>query len=221
MNIRTALIASNLIIAGLISCPAHAALQARDLDGDMTTIEAVYDTVIDATWLADANYAKTSGYDEDGRMPWSDALAWASQLVYFGYSEWRLPDADPDCGHFALNCTLNELGELYYIGLGGEAAGNLLTTHNANYDLFKNIETGSGGIGVFLTSTESGTSNAWAFEMWTGYQRFISKSGANYAWALHDGDIGVAVVPEAGTWAMMLAGLGLVGVAVRRRRVSS
>ena len=32
--------------------------------------------------------------------------------------------------------------------------------------------------------------------------------------------IGLAVVPEAGTWAMLIAGFGLVGVAVRRRRLA-
>jgi 5'-nucleotidase / UDP-sugar diphosphatase len=30
---------------------------------------------------------------------------------------------------------------------------------------------------------------------------------------------GIAPVPEADTWAMLLVGLGLVGFAVRRRRV--
>lgn len=201
----------------LASSASQAALQGRDLDGNIATIEGVYDTVLDVTWLADANYAMTSGYDADGRMTWSDALAWADQLVYFGYSNWRLPEADPDCGHFALNCTLNELGELYYIGLGGEAAGNLIITHNASYDLFVNIQTTSGAIGTYWTATDdAGTPNAWAFAMWTGYQRRISKSGTDYAWALHDGDVGVPV-PEPEAYAMMLAGLGLMGWRYGRR----
>lgn len=103
-----------LLAAGsILAAPAHAALQGRDLDGNPLTIEAVYDTLFDISWLADANYAKTSGYDADGRMNWSDALAWAGQLVYHGYGNWRLPEGGPDCGHFALNCTLNELGALY------------------------------------------------------------------------------------------------------------
>jgi hypothetical protein len=28
----------------------------------------IYDDVLNITWLQDANYAKTSGYDADGRM---------------------------------------------------------------------------------------------------------------------------------------------------------
>ncbi len=51
----------------------------------------LYDTVLDITWLQDANYAKTSGYDSDGLMTWEEAVAWADNLVYGGYDDWRLP----------------------------------------------------------------------------------------------------------------------------------
>ena len=51
----------------------------------------IYDDVLNITWLQDANYAKTSGYDSDGRMNWDAAMAWAGQLVYGGYDDWRLP----------------------------------------------------------------------------------------------------------------------------------
>lgn len=180
-----------------ISLPAHSALQGRDLDGNASTIEAVYDDVLKITWLADANLAKTSGYSKDGRMPWSSAMAWADKLEYYGYKNWRLPKADPSCGKNKTNCLLNELGALYYLGLGGKAAGDLSATHNANYNLFVNIQTISGGIGTYFTSTpEANAPNAWAFHMETGYQRLISKSGANYAWPVHDGDIGRPVTPS-------------------------
>jgi len=32
----------------------------------------IYDDVLNITWLQDANYAMTSGYDADGRMNWAD-----------------------------------------------------------------------------------------------------------------------------------------------------
>jgi len=35
-------------------------LQARDFDGDTNTVEGYYDTALDITWLADANYGLTS-----------------------------------------------------------------------------------------------------------------------------------------------------------------
>lgn len=34
-----------------------------------TDYQAYYDTEADLTWLADANYAQTSGFDSDGNLP--------------------------------------------------------------------------------------------------------------------------------------------------------
>lgn len=57
----------------------------------------IYDDMLDITWLQDANYARTSGYktDNNGKMTWNAANAWANQLVYSGYSDWRLPTLSP------------------------------------------------------------------------------------------------------------------------------
>lgn len=55
------------LLAGLLSRgAAQAALHGRG--GGL-----LYDDVLDVTWLQDANYAKTSGYDADGWMTWSAA----------------------------------------------------------------------------------------------------------------------------------------------------
>ena len=62
----------------------------------------LYDTVLNVTWLQDANYAATSEYCETlgnchpmggptGRMTWLQANTWANNLNYGGYSDWRLP----------------------------------------------------------------------------------------------------------------------------------
>ncbi len=50
----------------------------------------LYDTVLNVTWLQDANYAKTSGDGADGLMNCTQANTWANNLVYGGYSDWRL-----------------------------------------------------------------------------------------------------------------------------------
>lgn len=61
----------------------------------------LYDTVLNITWLQDASFAQTSGYDADGLMLWSDAKTWADNLVYHDnsrnvvYSGWRLPGTSP------------------------------------------------------------------------------------------------------------------------------
>lgn len=84
------------LAAGLgLSLTAQATLLGRDLDGNAATYEAYYDDQLDITWLADANYAQTSGYDADGRMNWAAANAWANGLNYYGITGWRLPILAP------------------------------------------------------------------------------------------------------------------------------
>jgi hypothetical protein len=88
----------------------------------------IYDDVLKITWLQDANYAKTSGYDSDGRMNWSQATTWAANLVYGGYSDWRLPttvdgpyawgyDGTTTAGY---NITTSEMGYMYYTNLANK-----------------------------------------------------------------------------------------------------
>jgi hypothetical protein len=103
--------------------------------------EAYYDTILDITWLADANYAQTSGFDDDGRMNWEDANAWVSGIDINGITGWRLPTLSPIDGvsfntNFSNNATtdgnyadsegwvgltgspVSELGHLFYVTLG-------------------------------------------------------------------------------------------------------
>ena len=55
----------------------------------------IYDEDLDITWLQDANYAMTSGYDADGKMNWSEANTWVASLDINGFTEWRLPNTNP------------------------------------------------------------------------------------------------------------------------------
>jgi len=95
----------------------------------------IYDTVPNITWLADMNYAKTSvhtgtGVNGDGTMTWDAATAWASNLVYGGFSDWRLPTLNPldaSCTGgfgvgFGFNCTGGELSRLFVTDLGNKAS---------------------------------------------------------------------------------------------------
>jgi len=62
---------------------------------------------------------------------------------------------------------------------------------------------------------------AWTFNFNAGDQGIEAKEyPCCYALAVSPGDVGIAAIPEPETYAMMLAGLGLVGVAVRRRKLA-
>jgi hypothetical protein len=76
----------------------------------------IYSTELNLTWLQDANYAQTSGYDADGLMTWDEAMTWAANLSYGGYTDWRLPTYDPPYQRCDAS-KLNEMAYLLYIEL--------------------------------------------------------------------------------------------------------
>jgi hypothetical protein len=93
-----------------------------------TDYQAYYDTDQDITWLTDANYAQTSGYDSDGHMTWDATQVWLGTLNaanFLGEDSWRLPytpNLDPTCTSsyqytsgsvdYGKDCTGNEMGYL-------------------------------------------------------------------------------------------------------------
>jgi hypothetical protein len=207
--IRGALCASLLITA---SGAAHATLISRA--GGL----AYYDTVADLTWLADANYALTSGYvtdGPDGTMNWESATLWAAHLNIAGEYGWRLPTTDTTdstCSFgngYGNNCTGSEMGNLFYNVLGN-TPGSL-----TNSGPFSNI-----GAGYYWSSTPYAPQRnaAWVFGMGNGYQGFDSSGIYHYAWAVKTGDVFAAVVPvPAAAWLFGSGLLGLIGVARRKK----
>lgn len=74
----------------------------------------IYDTDLDITWMQDANYAKTIGHSPDGSFAdWADAIRWVCNLRYAGYSDWRLPTAEPGCD--GDDCVGGEIGHLWLV----------------------------------------------------------------------------------------------------------
>ena len=156
---------------------------------DGADFQAYYDDVADLTWLANANAA-------EAEMTWSAANDWAASLNVEGVTGWRLadtlqPDASCDSqdasGSYGYNCTGSEMGNLFYNVLGGSAGASITIVHNANYDLFSNVQADA-----YWTATEWVLleSNAWMFVMGSGYQHpFNDKDVLYYAWAVHDGDV--------------------------------
>lgn len=121
----------------------------------------VYDDVLDVTWLADANYAKTSGYDEDGLMTWSEARAWVEQMTYdhvvdgftvASYDDWRLPAVlDGSAINYSYSGTdvgynvrtlgeggtvFSELAYMYYVNLGFKGWYSTAGNYQSDFGIF-------------------------------------------------------------------------------------
>jgi hypothetical protein len=125
------------LVAGLLVClglsgTASATLLSR-LGG-----HAYYDTVLDVTWLADANLAASNtfgvvGVSTNGTMFWPVANDFIAALNayggtgYLGFADWRLPTMSPVDGSSTFNTSFSNNGtsDLAYgqTGIGWATSG--------------------------------------------------------------------------------------------------
>ncbi|MBE9033606.1 hypothetical protein [aff. Roholtiella sp. LEGE 12411] len=188
-----------LMVAMGFASPASAELYSR-ANGTM-----VYDSDLYITWLADANYAATL-YEQScgklghngGFMDFPEAMQFVDELVYGGFSDWRLPNAvqpDLSCkrqtvvGSHGFNCTNSEMGHLFYVDLGAKAGENIIQNHNENYNLFRNISRR----GLYWNTPDYPTFAfiSRIFQTRNGKSNAYSKSRLVSVWPVRVGDVGL------------------------------
>lgn len=229
---KVAISAATAAATLFLATAAQASLIGRDITGNAVASGSasevfLYDTVLNVTWLRDAN--------ANGPMTWDAANTWASGLNVGGYTGWRLPTmidtgapgcnfaySGTDCGYNVQTksggIVYSEMASLYYDTLGNKGFYNTSGAEQSGYGLvnkgdFLNMQSTLYWSGLEYAPNPS---LAWNFNTFDGSQDRNGKPGSLYALAVRPGDV-VAAVPEPETYAMMLLGLSALVVAVRRR----
>lgn len=202
------ILATGLLISGISTAQAELIDRGSGL---------IYDTVLDITWLQDAQYSIAS--TGVAKRNWVDAMNWADQLEYYDsvrdvtWTNWRLPSTVNDPSSIGWDTTgmSSELAYMYYINLGYEANMSLDPSDPAptstNYNPFYNL-----AYRGYWSSTATGNGDSdidvWYLHMHFGYQDVNSGLGDEQRmWAVMDGDVAATFVPLPPSMYLMVSGL--------------
>jgi len=140
----------------------------------------------DITWLQNANL--------NASMSWDDSVAWADNLQFGGFDDWRLASMDRNLDDTIVDCSIvseadcqdSELGYMYYHNLTGTLGDNLTGDQTVGDVTLLNISNGhwSG------TEFAENPGLAWDFRFVSGANDLGVKLGNFGAWAVRDGDLG-------------------------------
>ena len=117
--------ALSTVLFSFISISANAALIGRlPATSGGTDYQAAYDDVLNITWVTDA--------DLGGATTWDNQVAWADNLNYLGFTDWRLASMDVNGDAIIVNCSGvsesdcrdNELGYMFYQNMGGSSVSD-------------------------------------------------------------------------------------------------
>lgn len=191
-------------------------------DADNTLIDkitavtpSIYDSYSGSTWIiSDKDFNPTYGVaDFYGALAFVNYL---NSIKYAGNKEWRLPTV-ASASTYGYDTPRNgattgdELTELFYDELHGKAGSAI-----PNTDIFDNEQATAYLYSTTYRPDGFSPEYIWHLLTWHGFQFHYGDKTNRYAvWAITSGTI--ANVPEPENLVMLLAGLGLIGIATRRK----
>ncbi len=162
-------------------------------------------------YLHDSNYSKTTGYSRHGLMTFAEAVEWADQLVFAGFSDWRLPK-------YLERPLLNQAPffnvQDYYWLDGKYGGGQMLPGETDSYALPGEKLVFGAYDEEYYFSPQDTYNYAIAFRF-SGLDEPVSVPPDHGVGPVLD-RLPIAAIPEPSTYALMFAGLGLVGFMARR-----
>jgi hypothetical protein len=211
----------------LATAAAQGALLGRAaLTPGGTDYQAYYDSVLNITWLADANLAATNQFGVEGveciavptdcvvppgAMDWYTAQNWIVAMNttnYLGVTNWRLPSADVNANNVVQDCNFapasfcrdNEMSYQYRWN-GVQVPTTSPFTNVANYV----------GFGYYGSGTEyaADPSRRWILNFGVYINDRNPKSAATYVWPVSPGDLLAIPIPPA-VW-LFGSALGVMG----------
>lgn len=205
-----------------------------NLLGSMMNAQGFSNVVNSIIGAYSGSYALTSlDFQTDGSATWYGAGAFVDYLntiSYAGTNQWRLPEIidvgapgcsfplnNVDCG-YNVDTSTGEMAKLYYDELGAKAIKDVKGNYQFEVAGIPDTAIFDNEVrDIYWSSPESlNPVGAWIFATDDGVQLDgYSKSSHTYIWAVTSALI--TPVPEADSIAMLMAGLGLIGLIVRRK----
>lgn len=131
------------------------------------------------------------------------------------------PNGDKWTDQFTLSFNGSTIGTGYF-KLGGDGASSWTGTGTVDCTTCNKPQTNTGGqatfAGISLMGLQSGTNTVGFSYTTPGNSNQLGEGFANESWKISAAS--VTAVPEPETYAMMLAGLGMMGFIARRRRAA-